>query len=122
MNEVKNKLSEILKGCKIATIAIETIKMRTVHVCIGDAIVEVRAKAKRALEAGHSVTWEDGRTQWVETEPLFGSDESGGWYWHKDHNRIKCEKRLHTKTKDGKITVEVLKTIWLDYERAMRFD
>ena len=108
-----------LTAIKLFVITVETAKTRTMHIFDKDSRERVMKAARHSLAHGATVTWEDKSEQWIEPAPLFhGSTFSS--YWHEDGNRIRTEIVEYTR-KDGEHTTRVLRTIWMDYDKAMGF-
>jgi hypothetical protein len=105
---------------KLLQLTIETANKREVVIHDDETREQVEARANRAMSRGATITWQDGREEWMDKAPLFkaGVDNSITLLWHQDGNRIRVEILKATKV-NGEITREVLRTVWMDYLKAM---
>ena len=71
--------------------------------------------ARKSMAQGSTIKWNDKSEQWIENVPKF--DSAFRNIFHKDGNRIKTDRIEYTK-KDGEITNRILKTVWMDYDKA----
>jgi hypothetical protein len=115
MKTGKESMKELLSKVKFLTVKIESAHKSTVHLCTEETFPLVEKKAKDALKKGDAVTWTDGRQQWIEDEPIGSGSTGFDYVWHKDGNRVKCQRRLYTRAKDGTVTHEVLRLVFRDY-------
>lgn len=77
---------------------------------------EVEKFVKKALRRGETVT-ENGVSRWVSHNVVFESDKPGShaYVWDKSGNKVKHEKVLCTKGKDGKITMKTVGFCFLEW-------
>jgi len=81
---------------------------------------KVVAKARRAIRAGHQVTWMDGTKQWNDTCVLADADMRE--IYNPDNvDEIKVQIVLKTISKTGEISQVVLREEWMDAEKAWRY-
>lgn len=116
--EIKKESSrELLAKVKFLKVKIDDGKKATLYLCVEETFPEMEKKAKVALQKGATVTWPDGQEQWIEDAPIMGGSTEGefDYVWHKDGNRVKCEKRLYTRGEDGTVSHEVLRLVFRDY-------
>lgn len=87
----------------------------TLRIMIGEDDAKVESTIKAALGRGETVT-EGGVTRWIECLPLYDTSKTGTarYTWHRDGNRVKCERMLFTKT-GGSVTKERLGLVWRDF-------
>jgi len=102
------------------TLLIEAIRKARKVMC-GETLVigtheEVEAYVKKALRRGETVT-ENGVSQWISNNVVFESDKPGShaYVWDKTGNKVKHEKVLCTKGKDGKITMKTIGFCFLEW-------
>jgi len=84
----------------------------------GEAEAEQQKIADRALRAGHTVTWPDGRRQWVSREPVWNSDEHD-YEWHTDGNRVRVRRVLVTRI-GSRLERKTLSVGWVSYDRVIQ--
>jgi hypothetical protein len=77
---------------------------------------EVEVYAKKALRRGETVT-ENGISQWISNNVVFESDKPGShaYVWDKTGNKVKHEKVLVTKDREGKITAKTIGFCFLEW-------
>jgi len=89
------------------------------ELCITDEVMleTVIEKAEKALKNGKTVTWHDGRIEWIEDEIVFDStkDASDAFTWDKSGNRVLYERFLYTKIGD-EVTKDLLRTVFKKWE------
>ena len=73
----------------------------------------VIAKADKAMLNGKTITWHDGRTEWIEDEIIFDPTKDGSYAftWDASGNRVKYERVRYTKIGD-EVTKETLRTVF----------
>ena len=102
---------------QLMSLSIENTYSSQIIVYATETAEEVEARARRALNRGATVRWNDGSTQWVTKDPIWDSKEDT-FIWHGDGDRIRTETWLHTE-KNGEETRELLRTTWMGYESVM---
>jgi len=88
------------------------------HICDEGSLPAIKVKARKALKSGKVIVLEDGKTEWIEYEPILALSEQGSdiYTWDQTGNRVKCEVVLYTYTKkETKAERRVLKTIFRDF-------
>lgn len=86
-------------------------------ICDEFTLESVIAKADKAMREGKTITWHDGRTEWIEDEIIFDHTKNGSYAftWDNSGNRIKYERVRVTRIGD-EITKEVLRTGFKKWE------
>lgn len=107
-----------LKNAKKTVFATVTdSEAATIIIGIGDLsdeqIAEQRAEVQKALRAGATVTWPDGREQWETVEVVWIPSGKGSeqFVWDKSGDKAKHERFLNTSV-DGEISIERIGTLW----------
>ena len=75
----------------------------------------VMKQVERALIAGSSVTYSDGRKVWYDDDWVTKPDTKFEPIWHEDGNRIRKKRIEITQAKDGTITKRQIKEFWGAY-------
>ena len=122
MNNDKDKVLADLKKMGVKPIQIRIGDV--LHICVEETRPSVEKKARRALNEGKVVKWDDGSEQWVEHIPVMDWSKTGSdvYEWKKgDYNKVACDKVLFTKA-GGKVTKKALKRVFMDYLRATNGD
>ena len=91
----------VIRKIRITTATVEEINLFT------DADREmIEAKAKKAMARGATITWEDGRKEWIEAREKVDATKQGSamYTWDKSGDKVKANVILKTKDKAGKIT------------------
>jgi hypothetical protein len=103
-------------GVKFSTIKIGD----RLYICDESSKPSVEKKARRALNEGETVKWNDGSEQWMENDPVMDWTKHGSemYQWKKgDGNKIACDKLLFTRV-NGKVTKKVVRRVFMDYLKA----
>jgi hypothetical protein len=85
------------------------------HLAFGaDGVAKVEQQAKKALARGATITWPDGRTEWIENREVLkpGTEGSARYTWSGD--RVLCERVLCTK-QGGSITKKIIGKVYIDF-------
>ena len=91
-----------------------------------DTTDQVEKDIQRGLARGETVV-ENGISRWIEFMPIHDEAKKKAnpdlyheWLiWHKDGNRVKCDKVLHTKGTDGNVDKKILCSVWKDAIEVM---
>ncbi len=69
------------------------------HICDDTTLDMIRAKAIKALKAGHEVMWFDKTINWTESNPIldFSKEGTDMYIWDKSGNKVKNEILLYIK-------------------------
>lgn len=101
---------------KMIFIKIEGEHQDELNVCDEGTFPQIEKKAQKAMREGRAVTWNwpHGPTQWFEDYEILDLDKSGSaiYTWDKSGNRVKCERYLITRDKDGEVTKEFTKHVY----------
>jgi len=99
---------------RIHRIKVSTGEEATIYLCDDENLAAITAKAEKAMKAGATVTWQDGRQQWINDDILFDSSKNGSaaFQWDRSGNRVKHERFLVTRTPDGQIRTEAVGTVF----------
>ena len=100
---------------KLIHLTIETERKKEMIIHSEETRDIVDAKARRAMSRGATITWQDGSQQWVEPVPCLSDDFH--CIFHADGNRIRTD-IIETTRRDEITTTKVLRTVWMDYDKA----
>jgi hypothetical protein len=93
-------------------LTILTAKTKTIHLYDDENEAAIERKARRALNAGHTVRRGD-TDQWLTISP--DVDGEGRFIWHTDANRCRHTWTLYTKKGDEPVVTEKIKQDWKVY-------
>lgn len=90
----------------------------TMNICQAETRHVVAAQAEKALVRGETVTWEDGRKEWLEIIHIVDLAQRGSqmYIWDKAGDKVKADIFRVTKTRSGIVTKRKIGT------KFVRFD
>lgn len=82
-------------------------------ICDEEMLETVIAKADKAMLNGKTITWHDGRIEWIEDNVIVDMTKNGSdvYTWDASGNRVKYERVRYTKI-DDEVTKETLRTVF----------
>ena len=111
----RRELLAVVKAAPKRSIQIDN----TLYLYVGAEVnAQADAKIKKALAAGRTVV-ENGVSQWMDDRDVCDWTKHGAdvYTWHKDGNRVLCQRFHVIKQADGTVTEKFVRNLYLSPNR-----